>query len=133
MEVATKKSLEDDKLLAAKLAAWQDPQVLHEVLKIRVGKGAKLLDERIPDWPIKVSLEDFSHGKDFLQQLFDDHIKAAEILGVENQESYYGFFPPMIDQWSELKEVWKEVIQDRLMKMSWSCLTGKTGTKRRKS
>ena len=104
--------------VSAKLLVTQDPEILRQILSERVAKGVELLDKIDPEWFLKIDLEELDFqgpGRDVLQQLFKDPAKAAEDMGISGQESYFGFFPPMISHCLQLKEAWRQVVQKKAM------------------
>ncbi len=109
--------------VAAQVAVLCDQKLLPKILAERVAKGAALLDEHFggPGWIGKVDWAalDFvgvvdGKNNDILAQLFRDPYATGALLGVDNQESYYGFRPPLLDQGEALVEAWKAYIRMRL-------------------
>ena len=111
-----------DQLVSVKAHLFNDPEVLRHVINERVAKGAALLDERVPDWASKISLEELDFngiGRDIFQQVFetDDMNEAANALSINGDEVFFGFLPPgsvTLNDRAILKETWAREITARL-------------------
>ena len=77
-------------------------------------RGVALLDEKVPDWKLRVrgkSLDMESPYKDILGWLFGSYHRGLGWLGLGSKDSvYYGFNPPEDSKqlYLDLTQLWKE-------------------------